>query len=99
MTGPEPDADVVAPGQATLFGDDDDFKLAYQLWRGMPDYSNEDLLPWKVLAVNFESLADYEEFKRIVDQPKMTIRTRSIWFPRQEWEMVHGFKRWISREP
>ncbi len=86
----------IAPGQATLFGADDDFKVAYQLWRGMPACDMEDLTAWKSLLVNFESRQDLEAFKKLIDQPRIGVRTKSIWYPYVEWEMVVETKRWIA---
>ncbi len=87
---------AVAPGQATLFGADDDFKVAYQLWRGMPSFDMEDLTPWKSLLVHFETQQDLEAFKKVIDQPRIGIHTKSIWYPYVEWEMVVETKRYIA---
>jgi hypothetical protein len=70
-------------GEQTLFGDLDQFALWWAEWRGMPEFVQEDLEPWKSLIVHFESRADMEAFSKLVNQT-LTYRTRSIYFPPAE---------------
>ena len=74
------EAPEVVPGQANLFGDDDQFTVAGQEWQGMPEYVNGDLTPWKSMLVHFASLEDLQAFAELVNQP-ITTRTKSIWYP------------------
>ena len=52
-------------------------------WRGMPEFSQEDLTPWKSIMVHFEGLSDLREFSELIGQ-KLTPKTRSVWFPEAE---------------
>ncbi len=54
-------------------------------WEGMPAWEQEDLSPWKSIAVHFEAPEDLARFAAAVGQP-LTDRTRSIWYPKAEIE-------------
>jgi len=64
-------------GQLAFIDEDEWWKV---LWRGMPEYNQDDLTPWKTLYVHFCSHDDMLAFAALVEQP-LTIDTRSIWFP------------------
>jgi ParB-like chromosome segregation protein Spo0J len=59
--------------------DGDDVDQA-DLWKGMPEFEQEDLTPWKTLHVHFQCMDDYMNFAQLVEQ-KLTERTRYIWYP------------------
>ena len=68
--------------QHALF--DMDEHLAWKKhWRGMPDFSQEDLAPWKTLKVHFNNRSELQEFSKLVGQT-LTDRTQSIWHPEAE---------------
>lgn len=50
-------------------------------WKGMPEFKQLDMEPWKSVVVQFESEKDMLEFGRLVNQ-KITFKTPSIWFPK-----------------
>lgn len=50
-------------------------------WKGMPEFSHEDLQPFKQVIVGFETSEDVEEFSKLVGQ-KISASTRSIWYPK-----------------
>lgn len=75
--------DEPAPGQATLFGSDDEFHVAWAEWKGMPEFSQDDLTPVRQILVNFASEADVRAFSDLVGQ-RFTPKTRSIWYPEAE---------------
>lgn len=52
-------------------------------WRGMPEFVQEDLEPFKSIQVHFSSPLDMEAFAKLVGQT-ITPRTRSVWFPEAE---------------
>jgi len=54
-----------------------------ELWKGMPEFEQEDLSPAKSITVNFASMNDYEKFASLVGQ-KLTEKTRSIWYPQAQ---------------
>lgn len=57
--------------------------MAFRHYKGMPEYKNQNLLPVKSLIINFATEEDYEEFEKLVGQ-KLTMKTKSIWYPEQE---------------
>jgi hypothetical protein len=52
-------------------------------WRGMPEFVQEDLAPWKSIYVHFERREDMQKFAKLVKQT-ITLNTRSIWYPEAE---------------
>ena len=54
-----------------------------KLWKGMPEFVQEDLSAWKSLTINFASYGDLLEFAELLGQ-KLTPNTRSVWFPPAE---------------
>ena len=68
--------------QNALF-DMDEYLEWKKHWRGMPEFSQEDLEPWKTLKVHFNNRSDLQEFSRLVGQ-NLTDRTQSIWHPEAE---------------
>ena len=66
-------------------------------WGGMPEYVYADVAPVLKLIVNFDSLEAVEEFSKLVEQ-KITVRTRSIYFPFVEKQRIKsgGVKRYYK---
>jgi len=52
-------------------------------WKGMPDFSQEDLTPRYSIVVHFSTLEDVEKFATLIGQT-VTPYTRSIWYPAAE---------------
>lgn len=48
------------------------------LWKGMPEFEQEDKTAYKTITVHFASEDDYQAFFRLVEQVP---NARSIWFP------------------
>ena len=63
--------------QTTLFDIPNDWETE---WRGMPEYSNIRIEPYKSLIVNFVTREDYLDFVNVMEQP-MTSQTQYIYFP------------------
>lgn len=93
IVDPDPELEV-APGQESLFGGDEQFKTAFQLWGGMPAYEQADQLPSESVVVNFETVEAKREFERLVDQV-IGPKTKSIWFPKPDLRRFMD-KRWRS---
>ncbi len=51
-----------------------------KVWKGMPEFVQEDLEPWRSIIVHFASPGDLIAFSRLVER-KLTPQTRSTWFP------------------
>lgn len=66
-------------------------------WRGMPEFVQEDLTPWKTIYVHFERREDLEAFASVVGQ-RINLSTRSIWYPEAEIGRFAG-KRYVDSEP
>ena len=52
-------------------------------WGGMPEFSQDDLMPKKSIVVHFAKLADMRAFAKLVGQT-LTPKTQSIWYPEAE---------------
>lgn len=66
-----------------LVAEDAEFDVDEE-WGGMPAFSQEDLLAWKRLIVNFENAEDLQRFAELIGNDKLSPATRSIWYPAQE---------------
>jgi hypothetical protein len=58
---------------------------ANELWKGMPDFEQEDKEAYQSIHVHFKTKDDVEEFARLVNQT-ITDKTRFLWFPYIEIE-------------
>lgn len=66
-----------------LFGDGEWWE---EVWRGMPEFDQQDKAPRHTIQVDFGSEQDVRAFERLLDQeiPDYTKRTPSIWHPEAE---------------
>jgi len=80
--------------QLTLFEVEESWRA---LWKGMPEFVQENLEPLKTIYVHFETRADMAAFSALVDQ-KITMQTRSIWFPENE-VALNNMRRYIDALP
>lgn len=53
------------------------------LWKDMPEYKSEDLMPFKTIYVHFETREHMEAFAKLLNQ-KITLETQSVWYPELE---------------
>jgi TET-Associated Glycosyltransferase len=63
--------------QMSLMDIPDDYQAA---WKGMPEYNQKDLMPWKTLKVHFRNADDRSAFSELLNQ-RLTPETRFVWFP------------------
>lgn len=75
---------VVAEGQVSLFGSDDDFKVAYQEWQGMPEFVQNDLTPHSSVLVHFRNPEDRRAFHELLGQRPGMGPGQSLWYPAAE---------------
>ena len=54
-------------------------------WQGMPEFVQEDKMPFRTIYVHFENQQDLEEFAELVDQ-RITSKTKFIWYPKAKIE-------------
>lgn len=58
---------------------------ANELWKGMPEFEQEDQTAYQSIHVHFKTKQDVEDFARLVNQT-ITDKTRFLWFPYIEIE-------------
>ena len=80
--------------QQTLFEVEPSWK---KLWLGMPEYDQDDLMPWRSILVHFRDRIDQHEFASLVGQT-ITNNTKSIWYPKAEIESFAN-KRYATKKP
>lgn len=56
---------------------------AADLWKGMPEFEQEDQTSFRSIHVHFKCQADIDKFAELVGQ-KIGERTRSLWYPEAE---------------
>lgn len=72
-------------------------KVDYKgMWKGMPEFVQEDATPIKQILVGFATPEDILKFSKLVGQP-ITDKTRSIWYPKVEEDGALD-KRWTTAE-
>lgn len=84
------------PKQQSMFDDPDELAAWREHWQGMPEFVQEDLMPWKQVTVNFANREELTQFAALIGQ-SLTTNTRSIWFKKQAIAEGHysGEKLWI----
>jgi len=50
-------------------------------WKGMPDFKQDDLMPWQTVKVHFEKKADRIAFGKLIGQT-ITDSTKFVWHPK-----------------
>ena len=53
-------------------------------WQGMPEFFQENLMPFRVINLRFRSEEDVQEFARLVEQV-ITPKQKALWFPFAEF--------------
>lgn len=67
--------------QPNLFGFEEPWK---EEWKGMPEFVQNDLAPFKSILVHFSSFENAQKFATLVQQP-ITMDTQSIWYPEEDY--------------
>lgn len=60
-------------------------------WKDLPEYSVEDKKPDFKLIISFESFEDAKAFSELINQ-KITPRTKSLWFPKKEKDVLKNLR-------
>jgi hypothetical protein len=63
-------------------------------WKGMPEFCQKDIMPFRTIMVHFESQEDIKKFSALIDQ-NITILTKYVWYPKQDIKSVSK-KRWCD---
>jgi hypothetical protein len=82
--------DKSAP-QTSLFGDDEQWT---QQWHGMPEFVQQNLMPFKTVYVHFDNFDDVRKFAELINQT-ITMETKSLWFPKADMAKVSNM-RWVE---
>lgn len=67
-------------------------------WKGMPEFELENLQPFKSIIVHFNSREDMEKFSKLIEQ-NITSMTRSLWYPKAEFDLVKGIGWFDKNQP
>jgi len=71
-----------------------DEKESKKLWKGMPEFEQEDNSTYKTIYVHFRTESDYKEFAKLVNQ-NLSNKTKSIWHPALD-RTQNSLLRWIE---
>lgn len=74
------DDNQVPKEQELTFFDLDDYSDWKKEWKDMPEYIQNDLMPYQSIKVHFENYEDVRKFANLVNQ-NITNETQYIWFP------------------
>lgn len=95
-----PPKEAVASDLSDFLGGDDDALPttddSKEHWKGMPEFVQETKKPFKKINVCFQTKEDFEEFRKLMDQP-MTEKTKTIWFPLFDREKNSLFS-WVEND-
>lgn len=83
-----------------LFGADEDLHRIWREWRGMPEFTQDDLEAWETVTVHFATEADLLAFEAFTGRKAKRERKRltAVWYPKSA---IGGYidKRYVTREP
>ena len=65
-------------------------------WVGMPEFNQDDKMPFRTLLIHFNSQQDVDSFSELIGQ-NITDKTKSLWHPAQE-RMDTESKRYVLRK-
>ena len=63
-------------------------------WQGMPEFFQEDLMPYRVLNLRFRCEEDVQEFAKLMEQV-ITPKQKALWFPYAEPRRASHL-RWVD---
>ena len=68
-----------------------------KLWVGMPEYVQEDHMPWQTVKVHLRNEDDRRAFAELMGQT-ITNKTGYMWYPASEKVRVQGVKSYANRD-
>jgi hypothetical protein len=77
-----------AEKQATLF---EVPSFIQEEWNGMPEFHQEDLMPFRTVNVRFRNQEDVDRFAALMEQA-ITPKQKTIWFPFAENRRASAFQ-------
>ena len=60
------------------------FEEISEEWKGMPEYVQEKVAPYRTLKMNFRNEEDFQEFLKILGLEGMKDTVKSAWYPKLE---------------
>jgi len=66
--------------------DEEETILWQKEWKGMPEFIQNDLTPFRSIKVSFRTKEDLDTFAELIGQ-KLTVKTRAVWFPIAKWKL------------
>ena len=63
-------------------------------WKGMPEFNQKDLTPYRTIIVHFKTREDMSAFAKLINQ-RITPRTQSLWYPEVTIE-TYADKRYVD---
>jgi len=66
------------------------------LWQGMPDFQQENQMPWQTIKVHLRNAEDRAKLAAFMEQP-IYDRTHYMWYPKAEIGVASD-RRWVTEE-
>ena len=82
--------------EESLFGNLDEFTQWKKEWQGMPEFTKEELKPFKTIYLHFNSQKDIDTFSELIGQ-RVTTETKFLWYPKIVIKKAFD-KLWIDKE-
>jgi hypothetical protein len=76
--------------QSSLFNNQDEFLVWKEHWKDMPEFKQEDNMPYQKITMNFTKEEDVKAFAELIGQ-KITYKTDTLWFPKLNLEKPSNF--------
>jgi len=76
--------------QSSLFDNDDELLAWKEHWKGMPEFKQQDTMPYQKITMNFTREEDVKAFAELIGQ-KITYKTDTLWFPKLNLEKPSNF--------
>jgi len=76
--------------QSSLFDNDEDMLVWKEHWKGMPEFKQQDTMPYQKITMNFTREEDVKAFGELIGQ-KVTYKTDTLWFPKLNLEKPSNF--------
>ena len=76
--------------QSSLFDNDSELLVWNQHWKGMPEFKQQDTMPYQKITMNFMNEEDVKAFSELIGQ-KITYKTDTLWFPKLNLEKPSNF--------
>lgn len=72
-----------------------EWEYVNEMWVDMPRCVNKSIHAWGCIDVTF---SDLQQYQTILEQP-ITLKTRSVWYPKLQWKTHLNAKKWVSDGP